>query len=104
MTAYGSDNGWNEDVTIGPNGEYSATSFFVTKESGKEFGRVQILNGVLIMTATNQTPDSRLPVVAKRLYRAFRQQIIYADENKILVSGDPLDEKILLEKKAESHF
>lgn len=105
-TAYASDNGWNEDLIIGTNGDYSKTSFFAeTQEGGKEFGRVQIVNGVFIMTATNRIPGNP-PALPDRYrpkfpYTALRQRIIQADDHELLISCDPLDQKILLEKKTE---
>jgi hypothetical protein len=100
MTVFAADNGWNAYLNLGTNGEYSATSFFVdTEEGGKEFGRVQISNGIFIVTATNRTPDPRFPAASKPPYTALRQRIIYADDRKILISCDPLNDKMLLEKK-----
>lgn len=103
MTAFAEDNGWNAYLNIGTNGEYSTTSFFVDiEEGGKEFGRVQILNGIFIMTATNRTPDPRFPFASKHPYTIRRQRIIYADDRKILIGRDPLNEKMLLEKEKKS--
>jgi hypothetical protein len=67
-TVYAAENGWNEEIVIGTNGDYCATSFFVTQEDGKEFGRVQVLNGVLTMTITNQILDRPSPIISKLPY------------------------------------
>jgi hypothetical protein len=57
------------------------------------------------MTATNRTPDPRFPVAPKLPQTALRQRIIYADDHKILISCDPLFDKIFLEKKeSEASF
>ena len=101
VTAYASENGWNEEIIIGTNGDYSTTSFFVDKEDGvKEFGRVRVLNGFLIMTVTNQTGIPQFSNGSKPPY-TVRQRIILADGHKMLISDDPLDQKLLLEKKQE---
>lgn len=101
MTAFASANGWKEEVNIGTNGDYSTTNFSPgTIEGDKEFGRVQVVNGVLIMTATNRIPGAPpFPITLKFPYTALRQRIIQANGHEILISAAPLDEKMLLEKE-----
>lgn len=98
MTVYAEENGWNENVQIATNGDYSGISYFVTETTGdKEYGTVKIENGFLVRTITNYI--SSIISIKQKLPQTERQRILYADGDRMLVSADSLPDRFLLEKQ-----
>jgi hypothetical protein len=110
MTEWASGNGWGEKVTIATNGDYSSLGLFAwSVEQYQEHGRIQIKDGFLIQTVTNQVSDlvsrklgftNQVSSSVSKLPYTIRRQIIQADEHKIFLS-DPWTGKLLLEKETK---
>ena len=95
ITEWATANGWSEKVNVASNGDFSGLSLFAdTIEESKNYGRISVENGFLVMTITNQ-----IAPLASKVPCTSRQRILYADSQRILVSADPLPEKMLLQRE-----